>query len=97
MHKIFGDEVTDLEQILVSEAGDDEIVTAADRFFQSRIPKPDSNADLARGLVQEVLEHRDLLTVDQLARRSGLGKPRSSEEFRRDQNFGAPPILALLL
>jgi AraC-like DNA-binding protein len=62
------------EEILVSEARDDELVAAADRFFQSRIPEADAKAGCAKELVREVLQQRDLLTVDDLARRSGLGK-----------------------
>lgn len=70
---VFGSDSTSLEGTLLSEIEDDEIVNAADCFFQSRIPKVDSNADLAKALVREVLCRRDLLTVEHLARLSGLG------------------------
>lgn len=74
VREIFGDEVTKLEEIVVSEAPEDELVIAADCFFQSRIPEPDAKTDFAKELVRVALEQRDLFAVDVLAGRSGLGK-----------------------
>jgi AraC-like DNA-binding protein len=74
VHEVFGDEAAALEEVLTSQAPENELVVAADRFFLSRIPAPDDKADLAKELVRLALEQRDLLTVDDLARRSALGK-----------------------
>ena len=74
VREIFGDKVTRLEEILVSEAPEDDLVTTADSFFRSRIPEPDANGDLAKELVRLTLYQRDLLTVDNLVYRSGIGK-----------------------
>ncbi len=71
--EIFGDEVTAVEEILTSEASDDQLVAATDSFFQARIPAPDDKANLAKELVRQTLEQRDLLTVDDLARKSAMG------------------------
>jgi AraC-like DNA-binding protein len=74
VREIFGDEVTALEEILTSQSPDDNLVAAANSFFQAHIPEADDKADLARELVRQALEQRDLLTVDDLARRSAIGK-----------------------
>jgi hypothetical protein len=73
VQEIFGDQVTALEEILTSQAPEDELVAAADCFLQSHIPEPDAKANLAKELVRQALEQRDLLRVDDLARRAAIG------------------------
>lgn len=63
-----------LAEIPTSQAPEGEFVAAADYFLQSHIPEPDDKADLAKELVRQALEQRDLLTVDDLARQSVIGK-----------------------
>lgn len=74
VREIFGDQVAALEEVLTSQAPEGELVAAADGFFQSRVPEPDPKADLAKELVRLALEQRDLLTVDDLARRSAMSQ-----------------------
>ena len=74
VREIFDEGVVSLEDILTSQAPDDQLVNAADLFFLLRAPEPDDKADLARKLVWEVLQGRDLLTVDSLVGRSGMDK-----------------------
>jgi AraC-like DNA-binding protein len=74
VREIFGDDVLPLEEVLTSQAPEDELVAAADCFFQSNIPGPDKKADLAKELVRQSLELRDVLTVEDLAGRSAVSK-----------------------
>lgn len=71
---VFGEEIGALDTLLASEAPVEELFEAANRFFVPRIPAPDDKAELAHRLVRGILDDRDLLTVDDLARNSGLNK-----------------------
>jgi len=71
---VFGKSVSELEAVLVSSAAQERMVKAADEFFQRRIPAFDDKAELAKRVVQQVLDERDLCTVDDLVNRVGIGK-----------------------
>jgi len=72
--EIFGDAVAPLERVLTSEAAEDELVGAADRFLIPRIPARDEKAELAKDLVALILENRDVLTVEHLCCRCRISK-----------------------
>jgi AraC-like DNA-binding protein len=71
---VFGESVSELEALLVSSAAQEHMVKATDEFFQRRIPAFDDKAELAKRVVQQVLDERDLCTVDDLVNRVGIGK-----------------------
>lgn len=71
---VFGESVCELEAVLVSSAAQERMVKAADEFFQRRIPAFDDKAELAKRVVQQVLDERDVCTVDDLVNRVGIGK-----------------------
>lgn len=74
VRKVFGNAVDQLEAVLVSSAPQEEMVAAANGFFQRRIPPFDDKAELAKRLVRQIFEQRDLRTVDDLVHRAGMGK-----------------------
>jgi AraC-like DNA-binding protein len=71
--EVFGGQISTLEQAS-SESPENILISYADAFFQSRIPERDDGAILANGLVRQVLNDANLLTVEDLCRCSGLGK-----------------------
>jgi len=72
--EVFGREIAVLEQILTSQAPEDDLVAAADMFFQLRTPEYAERAHFSKRLVRQVLEECNLFTVDDLAVRSGTNK-----------------------
>lgn len=74
VRQVFGSESDALETILVSTDDESTLTAAASDFFRARIPPPDENLPLAARLVNRILSEPDLLTVDDLAVRTGLGK-----------------------
>jgi AraC-like DNA-binding protein len=72
--RVFGNEVTKLESLLVSSGDEDERIAAANGFLVSRQPDPDPTVALANQLVGQILREPALKTVDDLARRTGIGK-----------------------
>ena len=74
IRRIFGREVDALEAVLISSDDENELIPAANDFFCARVPPPHENIALAGQLVNRILSEPDLLTVDDLAVRSGLGK-----------------------
>jgi AraC-like DNA-binding protein len=71
---VFGEGVCELEAALVSSMAQERMVGAANEFFQRRIPPFDEKAELAKRVVQQILDERDLCTVDHLVNRVGIGK-----------------------
>jgi AraC-like DNA-binding protein len=72
---ILGKDVNDPGVILLSGCEEDEKVEAANAFFRGRMPKKrDPAIELARGIVECILEERDIKTVDDLVDRTGIGK-----------------------
>jgi AraC-like DNA-binding protein len=72
---ILGKEVSTLEVIVLSSREERKKVEAANAFFRARIPKRrDATIDLARQVVDRILEERDIKTVDDLVDRTGIGK-----------------------
>lgn len=71
---VFGESVCELEAVLVSSAAQERMVGAVNEFFQRRIPPLDAKAELAKRVVKQILDERDLRTVDDLVKRVGIGK-----------------------
>jgi AraC-like DNA-binding protein len=72
---ILGEDVNALGVVLLSSREDDEKVEAANAFFRARMPeKRDPTIDEARGIVERILEERDIKTVDDLVDRTRIGK-----------------------
>jgi AraC-like DNA-binding protein len=69
-----GDSVDKLESVLTSSINYDELVNAANAFFAQRIRPFDRNAELAKQLVRQVLEDRELCAVEALADRGGISR-----------------------
>ncbi|MGA3091037.1 MAG: AraC family transcriptional regulator [Terriglobales bacterium] len=74
VERVFGNAVRALEELVLSGAKENEKVEAANQFFRSRLPAPDETVELAGQLVEEILNQRDIKTVDDLVARSGMGK-----------------------
>jgi len=73
-NSIFGSDADALEARLIAAGEEEEMVEAANCFFQSRIPRPDETIQLAGRLVERILQEPDIKTVEGLADCSGLGK-----------------------
>ncbi|MGB2637264.1 MAG: helix-turn-helix domain-containing protein [Candidatus Acidiferrum sp.] len=71
---IFGKDMEKLATVLLSSRKEDQKIEATNAFFRARIPKPDKTADLARQLVNRVLQETEIKTVDDLAAKAGIGK-----------------------
>jgi AraC-like DNA-binding protein len=87
--RIFGRDVDALEAILVSSGKEDEMVDAANAFFRPRVPALDKTVTLASELVSRILAEPDIRTVDDLVRRTGLGKRSLQRLF--NEYVGASP------
>jgi AraC-like DNA-binding protein len=72
--RIFGKDVDALEAVLVSSIEEGEMIEAANAFFRTRAPAPDETTTSAGQLVGRIFSESDLKTVDDLVRRTGLGK-----------------------
>jgi AraC-like DNA-binding protein len=86
---IFGKDVEKLAAIVLSARKDDRKMEAANAFFHARMPKPDKSADLARQLVNRVLQQPEIKTVEDLAEKAGIGKRSLQRIF--DEYVGASP------
>ena len=69
---VFGSDVDALESFILSSEDEDAMTAAADAFLLRRMPPPDEKVNLARQLVDRILRERELLTVEDLAARSGI-------------------------
>jgi AraC-like DNA-binding protein len=63
-----------LESILVGTVDEGRMIEAAEAFFRARLPAPDATVTLAGTLVRRILEQPGIKTVDDLVRRTGIGK-----------------------
>jgi AraC-like DNA-binding protein len=63
-----------LQALVLSSYEEDEKIDAANAFFRARIPKQDDTITLAGQIVERILQDRDIKTVDDLVRISGIGK-----------------------
>lgn len=86
---VFGNEATGSEQKLASGLPDDEIVAAANCFWQARIPDPDQRAENVRDFVRRIREERNLLTVDDVCKRLAVSKRTLQRLF--DEYVGVSP------
>src|SRR5271163_3023915 len=66
-NSIFGSDADALEARLIAAGEEEEMVEAANCFFQSRIPRPDETIQLAGRLVERILQEPDIKTVEGLA------------------------------
>jgi AraC-like DNA-binding protein len=74
VQRILGNDVKALEELVLSLAKENDKVDAANAFFQSRLPEPDNTFELVGQLVENILQDREIKTVDDLVTRSGIGK-----------------------
>jgi len=74
IRRIFGCKVDALEAALISSDDENALIPAANDFFCACVPACDENMAHAGQLVSRILSEPDLLTVDDLAARTGLGK-----------------------
>ena len=74
VESILGDDVTALQHTVLSSSVEDEKVEAANAFFRQRKPVADNKVELSCRLVEQILQDREMKTVDDLVRQSGIGK-----------------------
>jgi AraC-like DNA-binding protein len=72
--RIFGEDVLALKSIALSDGPESDKVEAANAFFQQRMPAPDKTVGLAGQLVEQILQDREIKTVDDLVNRTSIGK-----------------------
>ena len=74
-NRVFGNDGDVLEaQMIACVDDEDKMVENADAFFCMRTPEPDEKIELAAHLVERILQERDIKTVDDLVRRTRIGK-----------------------
>jgi AraC-like DNA-binding protein len=74
LKRVFGKDIVGLEAVLTGSAREDKMIAAANEFFGARIPSADEGAVRAGELVRLILRQTDIKTVDDLTRRTGIGK-----------------------
>src|ERR1700733_13370832 len=87
--RVFGKDLEPLETILLSSGKEDDKVHAADDFFRAHAPRPDPRVEMAGHLVERILREPEIKTVDDLAKRAGMGKRRLQRIF--NEYVGASP------
>ena len=93
-NSIFGEDADALEARLVAagkeeETVEEEMVEAANSFFQSQVPQPDESIQLAEQLVERILQQPEIKKVEDLADRSGISKRSLQRIF--SEYVGASP------
>ena len=73
-NEIFGKDGEDLEARLIQARTEDEMVEAANAFFQMRVPERNETTLLASRMVERIFQEPAIKTVDNLAELSGIGK-----------------------
>lgn len=89
VREVFGRDADALESLILSTEDENVMAAAANDFLLQRLPQPDAKVALARELVAQILRERDLLTVEDLAKRSGMGVRSLQRLF--SQYVGASP------
>lgn len=74
VQRIFGVDVDALRDVVLSSKSENDKVQAANAFFHARVPPPDKAITLAGALVDRIFQERDIMTVDDLVARTGIGK-----------------------
>jgi len=82
VRNIFGDEVVNLEQVLVSSSEESDLVAAANAFFCARVPDLDETSVLAGQLVDRIFTEPEIRTVDDLTKLARIGKRSLQRIFR---------------
>jgi AraC-like DNA-binding protein len=72
VEQVFGCDVNVLERAVLATENEDEMKAAADVFLLKRIPQADERVNQSRALVERILHEPEILTVDDLATRTGL-------------------------
>jgi AraC-like DNA-binding protein len=72
--RVFGKEVEELQEVVLSSVPENDKVRAAGAFFRARMPKPDPAIAVASQLVDLILHEPEIKTVDDLARGASMGK-----------------------
>jgi AraC-like DNA-binding protein len=74
----------------IAAAGEvEERVRIAERFVRARVPAPPADCVLVNGIVAAIESDRDILRVEDVCERFGIGKRRLQELFR--ELVGVPP------
>ena len=81
--EVFGEEILGLAMELRGLETAEAMAAAAGSYFAGRVPARDEDAELAARLVEMIFEDESLLTVEELARRSGLGVRGLQRLFKR--------------
>ena len=87
--RAFGKDLNALAQVALSDGKENEKVEAANAFFHAHMPKHDPSAALAGRLVDRILREPEIKTVDDLARRAGMGQRSLQRLF--SEYVGASP------
>lgn len=69
--QVFGDAI---DSLLSAAHSEEEKIEAANVFFHARTPSLDASATLAGQLVDQILQDREIRTVDDLVRKAAIGK-----------------------
>lgn len=86
---VFGTEGAAFESAVLDTGDDDRCIDLAEALLVHRRPSPDPQLDLAAAIVDDIASDRDLLSVEQLVQRHGLGV-RALQRLFRDY-VGAGP------
>jgi AraC-like DNA-binding protein len=86
---VFGKDLAVLERVVLSESDPPEMIRAAEEFIQAQKPKADPMVGLAGKLVERILREPEIKTVDDVAKRMGIGKRRLQRIFH--EYVGASP------
>lgn len=62
-----------LERQMFAQSGDEAKARLAENFLLERLPAPDENVAFIRGIVQAVIDNREITKVEQLAERFSIG------------------------
>jgi len=89
LEQIFGGELNKLESAVLATEDEDLMTAEADAFLLERRPEPDEKVELARRLVERILNERDVFTVDHFAARTGISSRALQRLFSR--YVGASP------
>ena len=87
--EVLGPEALRLEQEILSTEDEARMKEAADAFLLARRPDPDAKATLAHELVERILHEPEIVSVEELAARSGMSVRSLQRLF--SQYVGATP------
>lgn len=86
---VFGDETDEAESDILSAGSEQDMVTRAEMFLRTRLPVKDENVSFVRSIVDEIIENRDIIKVDDVVEKFGLNKRTMQRLFK--QYIGVSP------